>query len=163
MLGQDRGAPFLLERAAPGLQPAGTMAARPARASRDATQPVYPIGVYFHLGQQTTGNFQMPRQGYLTGGTGKYAGIKGVRDNVLRVGHAHCRRGLVVVRYQLDRETEPLEGPLQVLDRELDAELERLAGGRERAGERALRRDLDDARGLGPGIPAIRMMEHNQR
>jgi hypothetical protein len=71
-----------------------------------------------------------------------------VGDDVLRVGDADVGLGLVVERNQLNLEALLLQGPLELLDRELRAEFDALAERRLTAAERALRRDLDGALAL---------------
>ncbi len=68
-----------------------------------------------------------------------------VGDDVLRVGHAHVRLSLVVVGHERDLVTHLLKVALEVLNRELGAELDALTEGRLTATERALGGDLDRA------------------
>src|SRR5438445_727631 len=68
-----------------------------------------------------------------------------VGDDVLRVGDADVGLGLVVEGDQLHLEALLLQGSLELLDRQLRAELDALAERRLTAAERTLRRDLDGA------------------
>jgi hypothetical protein len=79
-----------------------------------------------------------------------------VRDDVLRVRHAHVGLRLVVEGNELDLVARLLERALQLVDGELRAELDAFAQGGLPTGERALRGDLDRAF-------ALRVARHRHR
>jgi hypothetical protein len=72
-----------------------------------------------------------------------------VGDDVLAVGHADVRLGLVVERYEIDLEARLLETAFELVDGELGAELDAFTKCRLATRERALGGDLDGALALG--------------